>query len=177
MIFVISGSPGAGEGAVSRALAERFPGGVHVPVDDLRELVVSGMAHPVPDWTPETTCQFRLARENAACIARNYAKDGFVVALDDVIVPPDGPFSSLEPHRILLRPSLETLLSRNASRTNKTFDPEFLESTIRSLHAALEAVPDAALKDWFVLDSSVLTLPETVDRILEHFKTPSYTHI
>jgi shikimate kinase len=169
VIFVVSGSPGAGKSSVSRALAQRFPRGVHVPVDDLRELVVSGIAHPVPDWTDETTRQFRLARENAVCIAQNYVREGFVVALDDVIVPPDDSFKALEPHLVLLRPTLETLLSRNATRTNKDFDPEFLETTIRGLHDALENVPAHALESWFVLDSSELTLSETVSRILEHF--------
>jgi shikimate kinase len=169
VIFVVSGSPGAGKSSVSRALAQRFPRGVHVPLDDLRELVVSGIAHPVPDWTDETTRQFRLARKNASCIAQNYAREGFVVALDDVIVPPDDPFSSLEPHRVLLRPNLETLLSRSATRTNKDFDPSFLETTIRGLHDALEDVPARALENWFVLDSSALTLEQTVDRILKHF--------
>jgi chloramphenicol 3-O-phosphotransferase len=170
VIFVVSGSPGAGKSSVSRALAQRFPRGVHVPVDDLRELVVSGIAHPVPDWTDETTRQFRLARENAASIAKTYAREGFAVVLDDVIVPPDDPFSVLEPSRVLLRPTLETLLSRNVSRTNKTFDPSFLESTIRGLHNALENVPTHELEGWFVLDSSQLEVEETVDRILEHFE-------
>lgn len=170
MIFVVSGSPGAGKSSVSRALAGRFPRGVHVPVDDLRELVVSGIAHPVPEFTPETARQFHLSRENAACIAQNYAREGFFVALDDVIVPPDDPFLGLEPHCVLLRPSLETLLARSATRTNKAFDPGVLEPTIRHLHTELEAVPASALEGWFVLDSSELTLEQTVDRILEHFE-------
>ncbi len=173
MIFVVSGSPGAGKSSVSRALAQRFPHGVHVPVDDLREMVVSGIAHLDLDWTDETVRQYRLVRENAACIAQNYAREGFVVALDDVIVPPEDPFAALEPYSVLLRPSLETLLSRNATRTNKPFDSSFLETTIRRLHAELEAVPARALESWFVLDSSVLTLEETVNRILEHFGVAS----
>jgi shikimate kinase len=170
VIFVVSGSPGAGKSSVSRAIASRFPRGVHVPLDDMRELVVSGIAHPVLEWTDETTRQFRLARENAAFIAQNYAREGFVVALDDVIVPPEDSFAALEPHSVLLRASLETLLSRSATRTNKTFDPSFLEPTIRHLHAELEVVPASALEGWFVLDSSELTLEQTVDRILEHFE-------
>ena len=170
MIFVVSGSPGAGKTSVSRALARRFPRGVHVAVDDLRDLVVSGLASPVPIWTNETTRQFRLARENAACIAQNYAQAGFAVVIDDVIVPPDDPFAHLDPCRVLLRPNLEVLLTRNATRTNKPFDHEILVSTIRRLHADLQAVPEAALEGWLVLDSSHLTLEETVDHILEHHK-------
>lgn len=38
----------------------RFERGFHVPIDDLREWVVSGCAHPI-GWTDETTRQFLLA--------------------------------------------------------------------------------------------------------------------
>ena len=168
MIFVVSGSPGAGKSSVSRALAQRFPRGVHVPVDDLRDLVVSGLAPPVPTWTDETARQFRLASEVGAFIAKTYSSEGFVVVIDNVIFPNFDPFAHLEAHRVLLRPSLETLLQRNAERNDKTFAPDVLESTIRRLHTELEAVPDSALEHWFVLDSSRLTLEETVQHILTH---------
>jgi thymidylate kinase len=170
MIFVVSGSPGAGKTSVSRVLAQCFLRGVHVPVDDLRELVVSGVAHPVPTWTDETARQFRLASEVAAFIAQRYSSEGFVVVIDNVVFPNFDPFVHLEAHRILLRPSLEALLARNAARTNKDFDTDMLESTIRRIHAELEAIPETALEGWLVLDSSRLSLEETVQRILDHFK-------
>ncbi len=47
MIFLISGTPGSGKSSVARALMQRFKQGVHLPVDDLRKMVVSGIAHPV----------------------------------------------------------------------------------------------------------------------------------
>jgi predicted kinase len=84
-IFMITGTPGSGKTSVAVALMRRFPFGLHIPVDDLRELVVSGIAHPVPVWTAETERQFRLARRSAAQSARLYAAAGFAVALDEVI--------------------------------------------------------------------------------------------
>ena len=36
----------------------RFPFGLHIPVDDLREWVVSGISQPVPEFTAETGRQF-----------------------------------------------------------------------------------------------------------------------
>lgn len=116
MIFVVSGSPGAGKRSVSRVLAQRFSRGVHVPVDDLRELVVSGVAHPVPTWTDETARQFRLASEVAAFIAQRYSSEGFVVVVDNVVFPNFDPFVHLAAHRILLRPSLEALHCWHATR-------------------------------------------------------------
>ena len=47
-IFLLSGTPGAGKSSVATALMQHFEFGLHIPVDDLREWVVSGLADPVP---------------------------------------------------------------------------------------------------------------------------------
>ncbi|NJK43569.1 MAG: AAA family ATPase [Pleurocapsa sp. SU_196_0] len=169
-IFVISGTPGSGKSSVSRALMERFAFGVHVPVDDLREFVVSGIAHPVPTWTQETTRQFRLARGNAVRMARFYAESGFASAIDDVISAESfaadyAPcFEGVFAHRVLLRPRLEVALERNASRDTKPFETGVLEDVIRFLHADLSVMERHG---WHVVDSSDLTLEETVSAVLE----------
>src|SRR5689334_5075047 len=112
-IYLITGTPGAGKTSVAAALVRRFPLGVHIPVDDLRELVVSGRANPIPRWTNETTRQFRLARQAAAQVADLYASAGFAVAIDDVILPAEAealiatPLASHTMHKVLLRPDLE----------------------------------------------------------------------
>ena len=61
-LFVITGTPGAGKSATAAVLMRRFPFGLHIPVDDLREWVVAGIAQPVPEFTEESGRQFRLAR-------------------------------------------------------------------------------------------------------------------
>src|SRR5437763_326435 len=114
VIYIFSGVPGAGKSSVSRALMQRFPAGLHIPVDDLREWVASGRADPIPEWTPETTRQFRLARRSAAQIALVYAGAGFAVAIDDVVFPAEAQALFVEPlaafpvRKILLRPDLQT---------------------------------------------------------------------
>jgi chloramphenicol 3-O-phosphotransferase len=169
-MFVISGTPGSGKTSVSKALMGRFARGVHVPVDDLREWVVSGIAHPVPTWTQETTRQFALARGNAVRVALAYAEAGFAVAIDDVISAESfhadyAPcFGSLNPHRVVLRPSLEVALHRSATRANKNFDPAVLERVIRFLYTDLEGME---VHGWQVIDSSELSLDETVNVVLE----------
>jgi hypothetical protein len=64
-IFVLSGPPASGKSMVAPALLSRFPHGIHVPVDMLRNWVVSGISDPIGSWDEETERQFRLARRGA----------------------------------------------------------------------------------------------------------------
>jgi chloramphenicol 3-O-phosphotransferase len=170
-IFIITGAPGAGKSSVAAALLRRFPFGLHIPVDDLREMVVAGIAHPVPEWTEETTRQFRLAREAAARMAEIYAAAGFAVAIDDVITPDEAralfaePLAGFVVHKVLLRPSLDAALARNAARAHKDFDTAVLDGAIRFVHQSADLGAFEA-EGWQILDSTALALEATVDAIL-----------
>lgn len=174
-IFIISGVPGAGKTTVAIRLVQRFPFGLHIPVDDLRLWVVSGHAAPVPTWAEEMGRQFRLSRHSAALTARLYTDKGFAAAIDDVIPPHDYPsdyaphLESYQVHKILLLPDLETTLQRNLERTNKDFDTGILTKTIRGLYSELQAEAKN-LTDWLVVDSSAMNDIETVDFILSACK-------
>jgi chloramphenicol 3-O-phosphotransferase len=176
-IYVISGTPGAGKTSVATALMQRFPKGLHIPLDDLREWVVSGIAFPIPEWTPETTVQFRLARRAAAQTARIYAEAGFAVALDDVIFPEETEKLFVEPlapfpvHKVLLRDDTHVALARNATRTNKAFDTSVLAHTIRDLSRHMD--PNFfAKKGWLVINNTDLTIEQTVDMVFEQTLNP-----
>jgi chloramphenicol 3-O-phosphotransferase len=173
-IFFVSGTPGSGKSSFSKALLAHFEFGLHLPVDDLREFVVSGIAHPI-NPTPETTRQFRLARIAAVQTAKMYATEGFAVVIDDVLFQHDAAqleqefLSGFKVHKILLRPKLEVALSRNASRTNKDFETSILEPVITDLFAGMKP-EEFQNAGWIVLDSSDLNLQTTVRLILTQLK-------
>jgi predicted kinase len=168
-IWLVSGAPGAGKSAVSNALCRRFPLAVHIPVDDIRDWVRSGFASPV-EWTAETGRQFALARRGAARLAADYANAGFVVVLDDVVRESDlhqytDYLGGTNLRKVLLNPSLETVLARNAAPGRKSFDANVLEAACRGLHPLLrtENTPEHG---WIVVDSTTLDIDQTVDAIM-----------
>lgn len=173
-VFIISGTPGSGKSTVSTALMQRFEFGLHVPVDDLREWVVSGVAHPVPEITSESSRQTALARQSTAQLAGTYARAGFAVAIDDVMDPENADIlieralAPLPVHKVLLRPEASVSLKRNAERTYKPFDSSILISVIERIYNE-QNLEIYGAKNWLVLDSSTLTVDETVDAILLHF--------
>lgn len=170
-VFLITGTPGVGKSSVAGALMRRFPFGFYVPVDDLREWVVSGIAHPTPVWTEETGRQFGIARRAVVELARIYADEGFAVAVDDVLLPGEGEevyereLAGYVVHKVFLWADLEVTLGRNRDRTNKYFDTLGLEDLIRRLHEWMDPAGYAEAR-WVVVDSTQLGAEETVDEIL-----------
>lgn len=103
----------------------------------------------------------------------HYAEAGFAVALDDVVFPAEAqslfvePLSAFAVYKVLLLPKLDTVLSRNAERTNKRFETAALVETIRDLHKTFtKQARDFKEAGWLVVDSSELSLEETVAHIL-----------
>ena len=173
-IYLIMGSPAAGKSTVSRALMRRFPSGLHVPVDNVRFMVVSGLADMGPGPSEALTLQLRLAHIAAARMAQTYAQAGFAVALDDFWFgdAPDADYTRILGsglHRVILRPSRLAALERLAGRAPESFSfKQLLAQAIAMVDEALELHPKTG---WHVVDSSHLTVEQTVDALLKVTQT------
>ena len=169
-IFLVMGSPASGKSTVCQALMQRFERGLHIPVDALRHMVVSGLEDMGETINDETQRQLRLAHQTAARMACTYADAGFAVAIDDFWFG-DAPDADYAPiigtrlQRILLLPTQEVALERLYTRDKAEGDfKPLLELGIRFVYDAVKNHPRTG---WQVVDSSQLSVEQTVDRILE----------
>jgi hypothetical protein len=175
-IFLIVGAPAVGKSTTSRALAARFDRSIHIPVDDLRGMVVSGLVLPNPVWNEPLVEQVGLARRAAIGSALRYADAGFTVVLDDFWDPPglveyDEVPQGTTFHRVLLRPGRDEALRRNYGRHGEDPVRGYLDDGIHLVYDLLEtedARERLATGGWLVLDTTHLTVDSAVDRILDH---------
>ncbi|KAA3662650.1 MAG: hypothetical protein DWQ04_12840 [Chloroflexi bacterium] len=171
-IFILTGTPASGKTSVSKALLARYAFGIHIPVDVLRGLVISGESNPIGSWDEETDRQFRLARDSAAKIASTYAQAGFTVVIDDVIFPDmiahhyDKALAAFEVHKILLRPSIAATISRNKARKIDV-DNAQLEKIIQPIydHFATFNLHKLEKSGWYIIDTSSYSIEETVSEL------------
>lgn len=170
-IFLITGAPAAGKSSVAKALLTYFEFGSHIPVDEIREFVVSGIAHPLI-WTEETARQFRLA-EHAACeMAKIYNDADFVVAIDHCEAPSvlnemvKCHLAKRKVIKVVLQPSLDENLLRNFERSGKNFESTVLVDTIRRLNPMFRS-DSQDFDEWCRLDTTEWTVAQTAARIID----------
>ena len=167
-IVFITGAPASGKSTIARRVAEHFPKSLHIQVDQLREMMVTGAEMPDHNWTDEAARQFQRARSTAAYMAKLHAEEGVDVFIDDVCVPENFPdyykslFTEAAVHRVLLMPTPDALIQRMEKRAGP-FD-KFLINFLPWFYSYLEPMPKTG---WIVLDSSNWTIEQTVDELLD----------
>ncbi len=172
-IFLLVGGPAVGKSTTAAGLAARFAKSIHIPVDAVRDMVVSGQALPGVDWSQELIEQLVVARECVTFMALAYHKAGFVVVIDDFWDPVSGLaeyaalFSYPQTRKILLYPSRDAARARNRVRSGSGAAVEYIDDGIRLVYQHLDAVVgDLAAQGWWVLDTSELGVEDVVQEIL-----------
>ena len=177
-ILLVVGSPASGKSTVSRAVAERSPKGIHIPVDDLRSMVQGGLINPGPNWAPELIQQLKLARQTAIDMALRYREAGFLVTIDDFW----DPFSQLQEYTtlinrpnvlpLILKPAISVALARNHARRLPSELRDELDDGIRLVYADMDKQETALrAQGWLIFDTSNDTTEASVARILALLET------
>ena len=173
-IFLLVGGPAVGKSTTSRALAARFGKSVHVPVDDLREMVVAGLNLPNPDWGEELVRQIALARGVAIGMALDYAAAGFAVVIDDFYDPRGlveyrALLGRPTTHPVLLYPTPDEARRRHAARSGGGPGGASIDAVVSHAYSALTPVVGRLEREgWLVLDTTRMSVDATVAAILEH---------
>jgi len=179
-ITLISGPPAAGKSTLSAIVSRRSPKCILIPVDQLREMMVTGQMTPdnVDEDRGEFPRQFQWARSTAIYMAELYASNGVDVVIDDGCVP-DMFADHYAPlvtnpsfRRILLMPRLDVQLDRIRQRGGPW--DEVLVNRIPDIYEYL--VP-MSKEGWHVIDSSHMTIDQTVDEIVSHLAVDIHRHI
>jgi len=171
-IFLIVGPPAVGKSTTSRALAARFSKSIHIPVDDLRMMVVSGLLLPGPEWSDELAQQIALARQSAAEAALIYHRAGFDVVIDDFwdaehLTDYQALLDHSNFHKVVLYPRQEAAHRRNRQRTDNDPELAYIDEGIQIVYRQLNSVAGRLPEEgWVVVDTTALNVDETVTAIL-----------
>jgi len=172
-IFLVVGPPAVGKSTTSRALAARFPKSLHIPVDDIRNMVVSGIELPGAVWSDDLTQQVTLARTSVIQMALSYHCAGFVVVIDDFWDPNHRSdyralLSHPDIHKIVLYPGQGEAHRRNLERSGEGPARAYIDEGVRIVYQQLNAaVPQLVQEGWLVLDTTTLSIEATVTTILQ----------
>ena len=172
-IFLLVGAPAVGKSTTAHALAAHFQKSIHIPVDDIRDMVVSGLLLPGPVWSEGLTEQVMLARAGVTQMALNYCKAGFVVVIDDFwdtnshLQEYDNLILEANFHKILLLPSQQAAEERNIKRAGSGGGNPYIADGIRVVYEQIRNdFPEGKRSGWMVVDTTDKTADETVAHIL-----------
>ncbi|WP_377273793.1 AAA family ATPase [Peterkaempfera sp. SMS 1(5)a] len=164
-VVLVTGVMASGKSTVAQALAERLPRSVHLRGDFFRRMVVNGREAARPGAGVEAARQLTLRYRAAAATADLYAAEGWTVVVQDVVLGEQldtfiGLVRTRPLHVVVLAPRAEVVAARDAARGKTGYGSGW---TVEAIDAVLrEHTPRLGL--W--LDSSELTVAQTVDRIL-----------
>ncbi len=135
---------------------------VQIELDEVRSMIVSGLADPQSD-SPLVGEQYRLAARACCSLARTFLSDGYDVTVDDFETP-SGFAANWEPYLsdldwsvLVIRPSLDVTLNRNNLR-EKSVKKEIIEEQ----HSETGRWPYTVQ-----IDTTGMTIEESVRKVSE----------
>ncbi|MBD0311763.1 MAG: AAA family ATPase [Microcoleus sp. T3-bin5] len=168
-IILITGNMAAGKSSVAQSLAERLPKSVHLRGDIFRRMIVNGQAQMALNLSAEAYQQLQLRYHLAAMAARHYLQAGFTVVYQDIIIGSAlaevlATFDDVPLSAIVLCPKAEVVAARDAARSKTGYANETM------VYAFDRILRTETPRFGYWLDSSHLTVEETVDRILANLQ-------
>ena len=163
ILFVVSGTQGAGKSTVSRMLAQRFEPGAWVSADALQQTIVSGGRWPEgAEMSAAAEHQLWLRLKHACLLGQSFVAHGITDVIDDLVIGSrlDELLGHLAGQRfvfVMLTPRLEVVRERERGRGTALWEQwEWLDDEVRTKTRRIGL--------W--LDTSEHTPDETVDEIL-----------
>ncbi|MGW5352943.1 AAA family ATPase [Streptomyces sp. NPDC004031] len=163
-VVLVTGVMASGKSTVAQLLAERLPRSVHLRGDGFRRMVVSGREEFTPRPTPGAAAQLLLRYRACAAVADLYAREGWTVVVQDVVLGEHlarflDAVTARPLYLVVLAPTAEAVAAREAGRPKSGYGGGW---TVGLLDEELRRTPRRGL--W--LDTSDLTPGQTVEAVL-----------
>ena len=169
-LYIITGAMAAGKSTVARALVERYEKAAHVGGDAFLHMIAKGRAVMGPVLDAEAVSQLRLRQDVAVDTVRRFVGAGFTTVYQDILIGEDliritHELSDLQPRVVVLNPTVEVLSRRDQQRSKTGYNEGFPASVLS------KALQQLTPRDGLWLDTSQMTVEETVDAIISAYGT------
>jgi chloramphenicol 3-O-phosphotransferase len=140
-MVMFTGPAGAGKSTLAGAWCATRPRAVHVELDEVRHLIVSGLADP-QEAGPLQAEQYDTSVAACCALVGEFVEAGYDVAVDDAVDPEtfgkhwSPRLGGIDHSVVVVRPSLEAVLERGTAR-HKRVRP----GLVREQHAAASRWP------------------------------------
>lgn len=175
-LLLVSGPAGAGKSEFAELWASsRDHECARVSVDEVWDSIKSGRAHAVEGWSDEHARQHGITLDGATALASSFLSGGISVVVDDVLFPhwPDSGIEAwtrrlpgAELNMVLLMPSWQTIVQRNAEREGLDNLPEQM---LRKIYDNMQGWREQSI--WPIIDNGSLSVKETVSLAEKLLKT------
>lgn len=169
-LLLVSGPAGAGKSELAElwASSQEFPC-ARVTPDDTWDLIKSGHVDPVFEWNDEARRQHEITLDGVAALIHNFLQNDISVVVDDVVFPAwpeSGPeawkrrLPGIELNLLVLMPSWDVIVRRNAERSGRDNLPETMLRTIYDDMQGRREQSEVPL-----IDNGEMTPEETISQV------------